>query len=96
MIELQGLPVSPISAPLLYLSQQLKVQTRLASRTLVSRESFTRYFTILFLHDLFFTRTHAFIQLKDQPIITVYETQANLADHEKIQGTDGAMSRPGT
>ncbi|KAJ7902651.1 hypothetical protein B0H14DRAFT_3851626 [Mycena olivaceomarginata] len=26
--------------------------------------------------------------------VTVYETQANLADHEKIQGTDGGMSTP--
>ncbi|KAJ6584559.1 PITH domain-containing protein [Mycena capillaripes] len=26
--------------------------------------------------------------------VTVYETQANLADHEKIQGTDGGMSSP--
>jgi len=26
--------------------------------------------------------------------VTVYETQANLADHEKIQGTDGGLSSP--
>nr|GAT56071.1 predicted protein [Mycena chlorophos] len=32
---------------------------------------------------------------KDRPVITVYEAQANLADHEKIQGTDGATSQPG-
>jgi len=25
------------------------------------------------------------------PVITVYESQANLADHEKIQGTDGGV-----
>ncbi|KAF7967285.1 hypothetical protein HWV62_34999 [Athelia sp. TMB] len=31
---------------------------------------------------------------KDNPIITVYETQANLADHEKIQGMDGTFSTP--
>jgi len=31
---------------------------------------------------------------KNNPIITVYETQANLADHEKIQGIDGATSSP--
>ncbi|KAI6042457.1 galactose-binding domain-like protein [Pisolithus marmoratus] len=28
-------------------------------------------------------------QRKDNPVVTVYEAQANLADHEKIQGTDG-------
>ncbi|KAF4613632.1 hypothetical protein D9613_007669 [Agrocybe pediades] len=32
---------------------------------------------------------------KHQPIITVYEAQANLADHEKIQGMDGTWSAPG-
>ncbi|KDR79054.1 hypothetical protein GALMADRAFT_244808 [Galerina marginata CBS 339.88] len=31
----------------------------------------------------------------NQPVITVYETQANLADHEKIQGMDGTWSAPG-
>lgn len=31
---------------------------------------------------------------KDNPVITVYETQANLADHEKIQGMDGTFSAP--
>ncbi|KAJ7109028.1 PITH domain-containing protein [Mycena crocata] len=31
---------------------------------------------------------------KSSPVITVYETQANLADHEKIQGTDGGLSSP--
>ncbi|KAG7089659.1 hypothetical protein E1B28_011319 [Marasmius oreades] len=30
----------------------------------------------------------------NRPIITVYEAQANLADHEKIQGTDGMSSTP--
>jgi len=34
------------------------------------------------------------IERKNNPIITVYETQANLADHEKIQGTDGAFNSP--
>jgi hypothetical protein len=34
-------------------------------------------------------------QHKNKPIITVYETQANLADHEKIQGLDGTFSTPG-
>ncbi|OJA16475.1 hypothetical protein AZE42_06877 [Rhizopogon vesiculosus] len=29
---------------------------------------------------------------KSDPVITVYEAQANLADHEKIQGTDGNFS----
>jgi len=29
---------------------------------------------------------------KRDPVITVYESRANLADHEKIQGTDGGMS----
>ncbi|KAG1726264.1 galactose-binding domain-like protein [Suillus paluster] len=29
---------------------------------------------------------------KSDPVITVYEAQANLADHEKIQGTDGKFS----
>ncbi|KAK7454561.1 hypothetical protein VKT23_011313 [Stygiomarasmius scandens] len=33
---------------------------------------------------------------KTNPIITVYEAQANLADHEKIQGTEGAFSTPQT
>jgi len=28
---------------------------------------------------------------KRDPVITVYESQANLADHEKIQGTDGGV-----
>jgi len=32
---------------------------------------------------------------KHSPVITVYETQANLADHEKIQGLDGKFSSPG-
>ncbi|KAJ7070163.1 galactose-binding domain-like protein [Mycena amicta] len=31
---------------------------------------------------------------KNSAPITVYEAQANLADHEKIQGTDGATSAP--
>ncbi|KAF8958327.1 galactose-binding domain-like protein [Flammula alnicola] len=34
-------------------------------------------------------------EAKHQPIITVYEAQANLADHEKIQGMDGTWSSPG-
>ncbi|KAL4066796.1 galactose-binding domain-like protein [Scleroderma yunnanense] len=29
---------------------------------------------------------------KGNPVITVYEAQANLADHEKIQGTEGNFS----
>jgi hypothetical protein len=36
------------------------------------------------------------MQLKNQPVIAVYEAQANLADHEKIQGTDGNIFRSGT
>jgi len=31
---------------------------------------------------------------KGNPIITVFEAQANLADHKKIQGTDGAFNTP--
>ncbi|KAI6025812.1 galactose-binding domain-like protein [Pisolithus orientalis] len=31
-------------------------------------------------------------QRKENPVITVYEAQANLADHEKIQGTEGNFS----
>ncbi|KAJ7920737.1 DUF1000-domain-containing protein [Mycena leptocephala] len=31
---------------------------------------------------------------KSSAVVTVYETQANLADHEKIQGTDGGLSSP--
>jgi hypothetical protein len=31
---------------------------------------------------------------KQDPVITVYESQANLADHEKIQGTEGNFSMP--
>ncbi|KAF5392181.1 hypothetical protein D9757_001372 [Collybiopsis confluens] len=31
---------------------------------------------------------------KSNPVITVYEAQANLADHQKIQGTDGNLSTP--
>jgi hypothetical protein len=33
-------------------------------------------------------------QRKQDPIITVYESQANLADHEKIQGTEGNYNMP--
>jgi hypothetical protein len=33
-------------------------------------------------------------QRKQDPVITVYESQANLADHEKIQGTEGNVSMP--
>ncbi|KAG8699370.1 hypothetical protein FRC09_006659 [Ceratobasidium sp. 395] len=29
------------------------------------------------------------------PVITMYEAQANPADHQKIAGTEGALSRPG-
>ena len=37
-----------------------------------------------------------FVQRKADPIITVYEAQANPADHEKIQGMVGGaqMSQP--
>jgi len=31
---------------------------------------------------------------KQEPVITVYESQPNLADHEKIQGTEGNFSMP--
>ncbi|KAI9510720.1 DUF1000-domain-containing protein [Russula earlei] len=31
---------------------------------------------------------------KQDPVITVYEARPNLADHEKIQGTEGNFSRP--
>lgn len=34
-------------------------------------------------------------QRNENPVITVYEAQANLADHEKIQGMDGAHSSMG-
>ncbi|KZT42181.1 DUF1000-domain-containing protein [Sistotremastrum suecicum HHB10207 ss-3] len=33
---------------------------------------------------------------KEDPVITVYEATANLADHTKIQGTDGSFSTPQT
>ncbi|KZV87195.1 DUF1000-domain-containing protein [Exidia glandulosa HHB12029] len=33
---------------------------------------------------------------KKEPIVAVFETQANLSDHEKIQGMDGAMQSPPT
>jgi len=33
-------------------------------------------------------------QRKSNPVITVYEAQARLADHDKIQGTEGAFSTP--
>ena len=33
-------------------------------------------------------------QRKQDPVITVYEAQANLADHEKIQGMEGNFSMP--
>jgi len=33
-------------------------------------------------------------ELNRQPVITVFEANANLADHEKIQGTDGNFSMP--
>ncbi|KAF8656824.1 hypothetical protein AX16_002372 [Volvariella volvacea WC 439] len=35
-------------------------------------------------------------QHKSAPVITVYEAQANLADHAKIQGTDGNFNTPQT
>ncbi|KAF9452328.1 DUF1000-domain-containing protein [Macrolepiota fuliginosa MF-IS2] len=31
---------------------------------------------------------------KNNPVITVYETQANIADHPKVQGTEGNFSSP--
>ena len=34
------------------------------------------------------------IQRKADPVITVYEAQANLADHEKIQGMIGGVQMP--
>jgi len=33
-------------------------------------------------------------QRKQDPVITVYESRPNLADHEKIQGTEGNFSMP--
>ena len=33
-------------------------------------------------------------QRKQDPVITVYESKPNLADHEKIQGTEGNFSMP--
>jgi hypothetical protein len=33
-------------------------------------------------------------QRTNNPVITVYEAQANLADHEKIQGMGGTSSTP--
>ncbi|KAG1873825.1 hypothetical protein F4604DRAFT_2010836, partial [Suillus subluteus] len=36
--------------------------------------------------------TRSFPQRKSNPAITVCETQANLVDHERIQGTDGNFS----
>jgi hypothetical protein len=44
---------------------------------------------------LIFRRLSSLFQHKNKPIITIYETQANLADHEKIQGLDGRFSAPG-
>ncbi|KAG6373304.1 galactose-binding domain-like protein [Boletus reticuloceps] len=35
-------------------------------------------------------------QRKSNPVITVYEAQANIADHDKVQGTEGAFSTPHT
>jgi len=32
---------------------------------------------------------------KEQPVITVYEAQANIADHEKIRGTEGNFNNLG-
>ncbi|KAF8604136.1 DUF1000-domain-containing protein [Ceratobasidium sp. AG-I] len=34
-------------------------------------------------------------QFMRDPVITIYEAQANPADHQKIAGTEGALSRPG-
>ncbi|KAG8909861.1 hypothetical protein FRC02_007539 [Tulasnella sp. 418] len=34
-------------------------------------------------------------EIKAQPVITLYEAQANPADHEKIRGLDGAQQAPG-
>jgi hypothetical protein len=36
------------------------------------------------------------LQRKNNPVITVYETQANIADHPKIQGMDGTFNAPQT
>jgi len=44
---------------------------------------------------IIFRRFSSPFQHKQKPVITVYETQANLADHEKIQGLDGTFSSPG-
>ncbi len=33
-------------------------------------------------------------QRKSNPVITVYEAQANPADHQKIKGLDGSFSTP--
>ncbi|KZV72665.1 DUF1000-domain-containing protein [Peniophora sp. CONT] len=33
---------------------------------------------------------------KNAPIVTVYEAQANPADHQKVRGTEGNFSTPGT
>jgi hypothetical protein len=33
-------------------------------------------------------------QRKQEPVVIVYESKANLADHEKIQGTEGNFSLP--
>lgn len=35
-----------------------------------------------------------FSERKNQPLLTVYESRPNLADHEKIQGTDAAFNLP--
>lgn len=34
-----------------------------------------------------------FLQLKREPVRAVYEARANLADHEKIQGLEGASAQ---
>ncbi|KIY44435.1 hypothetical protein FISHEDRAFT_51546 [Fistulina hepatica ATCC 64428] len=39
--------------------------------------------------------TGVWTELKRQPVITVYEAQANLADHQKIQGTEQGFSYGG-
>lgn len=33
---------------------------------------------------------------KKEPIIAIYESQAQLTDHEKIQGMDGSLQSPQT
>ncbi|KAI0261692.1 hypothetical protein BGY98DRAFT_940617, partial [Russula aff. rugulosa BPL654] len=44
--------------------------------------------------DLLYRILGQWSERKQDPVITVYESQANLADHEKIQGTDGNLNMP--